>query len=633
MLHRTLRYNRARPETGPDLGESGVENNIFTLPMKMKRITKAGLTGIGLALCLAFSPMQAQAKADPNKVLSLSFEAADDGFDMARTNSAYSNWVADAVFESLLSYDYLARPPKLMANAAESMPEVLDGGKTYVFKVRKGIYFHDDPAFKGVKRELTAEDYAFTLKRHLDPAVRSVQAGQFEGKIVGLDDLAKEAKATGKFDYDKKVEGLEVVDRYTLKVRLTQPDNVFLYHMAKSITGAMAREVVQAYGEQVSQHPVGTGAYKLTQYIPRSKIVLTANPDYRGFIWDFKANPGDEWDERVVKEMKGKEMPQVGRVEVRIIEEEQSRWLAFSSGQLDFEMLVPHASTKVLDKSGKLLPEYVNKGFRLYRFVDPGSTRTYFNFEDPIVGGYTKDKIALRRAITLAYDLKAEIDTVWYGQALAAESDIPPGVVGFDPNYRASIRHDPVLANKLLDHFGYKRGKDGFRTMPDGKPLLLKIHSAPKTRDIARMEIWKRSLEKIGIRAEFPVAGFADNLKSAYQCKLMMFGLGGIAGVPDGSDFTDSYYGPNALRGNMGCYRSAAYDEMFKKSMSIPHGPERQALFNQMQRQLEADTVRSLELWRIRNWMMQPWVLGYKTHPVLRGDWRFLDIDLSKKPK
>ena len=572
----------------------------------------------------------AWAKADPNKVLNLSFEAADDGFDMSRTNSAYSNWISDAIFESLLTYDYLARPPKLIPGTAEAMPEVSDGGKTYLFKLKKGIYFTPDPAFKGVKRELVAADYAYTIKRHLDPKVRSVQAGLFEGKIVGLDDLVKQAKDAN-FDYDKPIAGLEVVDKYTLKIRLNAPDNVFLYHLAKSISGAMAREVVEMYGEQVSQHPVGTGAYMISQYVPRSKIVLTANPDYRGFIWDFKGT-GDAWDEQIVRDMKGKHMPQVGRVEVRIIEEEQSRWLAFASGQLDFEMLVPHASTKVL-KDGKLVPEYEKKGLRLYRFVDPGTTRTYFNFEDPIVGGYSKEKNALRRAIAMSYDLKSEIDTVWYGQALAAEQDIPPGVIGHNPQYRSSIPHDPDLANKLLDRFGYKKGADGFRSMPDGSPLLLRIHSAPKTRDIARMEIWKRSLKKIGIRAEFPVAGFADNLKAAYQCKLMMFGLGGIAGIPDGSDFMESYYGPNSGRGNMGCYKSAAFDAAYQKMMSIEQGPERQKLFEQLERQLEADTVHSLELWRIRNWLIQPWVQGYKTHPVFRGDWRYLDVDLSKKPK
>lgn len=595
----------------------------------MKTLAKILFASCAVVSLSGMLPERAYAKADPRKVLNIAFEAADDGFDMARTNSSYSNMISDAVFESLLTYDYLARPAKLIANTAESMPEVSDGGKTYTFKLKKGIYFTPDAAFKGVRRELVVDDYIFTIKRHVDPKVRSVQGGLFDAKIQGLDTLIKEAEATGKFNYDKPIAGLEAVDKYTLKVRLNAPDSVFLYHMAKSITGAVAREVVEAYGEQFSQHPVGTGAYKLQQYIPRSKIVLVANPDYRGFTWDF-AGTGSDWDKQIVRDMKGKQMPQIGKVEIRIIEEEQSRWLAFSSGQLDYEVLAPHASTKVL-KDGKLMPQYEAKGLRQLRFVDPGVTRTIFNFDDPIVGGYTKEKIALRRALAMAYDIQAEIDTVYYGQAIKANSIIPPGIIGHEEQFRPSIPYDPELASKLLDKFNYKRGPDGFRTLPDGKPLLLKIHSSPKTRDIARMEIWKRTLDKLGIRAEFPTAGFADNLKSAYQCKLMMWGLGGIAGIPDGSDFLESFYGPNSYRGNHGCYKSAAFDEQYRLMESIPHGPERQAAMVKMQRILEADTVFSLELWRIRTWLIHKWVKGYKTHPVLRGDWRFLDVDVEKK--
>lgn len=401
-----------------------------------------------------------------------------------------------------------------------------------------------------------------------------------------------------------------------------------IYYLAKPLGGAVAREVVEYYGEAVNQHPVGTGAYMLKQYVPRSKIILEANPEYRGFVWDFKGT-GSEWDKQIIKDMKGKQMPQVGRVEIAIIEEEQSRWLAFDSGQLDFEMLVPAASVKLLDQ-GKLKPEFAAKGLRLYRFVEPGVTRTYFNFQDPTVGGYTKDKIALRRAIALSFNHQEEIDQVWFGQAIKAQGMVPPDVVGHDASYRNSNAYDPKLANKLLDKFGYKRGEDGFRSMPDGSPLKLRIHSAPKTKDYARMEIWKRSLDKIGIRAEFPVAGFADNLKSAYQCKLMMFGMGYTADIPDGIDFLEAYVGSNAYRGNFGCYKSAAFDEAYEKARLMPDGPERQKLFNTIERIMEADTAHSLELWRLRNWLIQPWVKGYKTHPIMRGDWRFLDVEKSK---
>jgi ABC-type transport system substrate-binding protein len=585
----------------------------------------ANLILAGAASCvLLHAP--AWAKADPSKVLHVSFEAADDGFDLTRTNSLYTHWLMEAVFEPLLTYDYLARPVKLIANSAEALPEISADGKTWTFHLKKGIYFTPDPAFKGRRRELVAADYAYSIKRHMDPASRSPQENNFRGKIVGLDEAEDLAKKTGKFDYEAPIAGLETPDRYTLRVRLKQPDYTLIYYFAQSSTAAQAREAVEMYGEQIGMHPVGTGPYMLKQYVPRSRIVLEANPDYRGFIWDFKSS-GDPWDEQLVRDMKGKQMPQVGRVEISIIDEEQARWLGFDSGQLDFEQLGLPATPKVIENGDKLKPEYARRGIKLNHYIAPDARYTYFNFNDPTVGGYTIDKIALRRAIAMAYNVDDEIAQVWFGQMVKAQGRIPPGVIGFDPTYRNSIPYDPALAAKLLDRFGYKKGPDGWRTMPDGKPLVVKIHSGPIARDVSRMEVWKRSLDRINVHTEFPVARFADNLKSAYQCELSMWGLGGAAGIPDGIDFLESFLSTKALRGNFGCYHSEAFDAAYHKAETLPPGPERTALYTQMQRILEADTAQVVEMWRYRNWLVHPWVKGFKKHPILNSDWQYVDID------
>ena len=125
------------------------------------------------------------------------------------------------------------------------------------------------------------------------------------------------------------------------------------------------------------------------------------------------------------------------------------------------------------------------------------------------------------------------------------------------------------------------KGADGFRTLPDGKPLTVKIHSAPHARDVTKMEVWRNSLKKIGVRGQFPVAGFADNLKAAYLCQLPMFGLGGTASLPDASDFMSAYYGPNQLRGNFGCYQSKQFDEAFARARLLPDNAERRAALPQ----------------------------------------------------
>ena len=111
------------------------------------------------------------------------------------------------IFETLLTYDYLARPAKLVPLTAEALPEITDNGRTYTFRLKKGIYFTPDPAFKGAKRELVADDYVYSLKRLMDPKIRSPWTWLVDGKIVGLDELAAKAKEMGSFDYAAKMPG------------------------------------------------------------------------------------------------------------------------------------------------------------------------------------------------------------------------------------------------------------------------------------------------------------------------------------------------------------------------------------------------------------------------------------------
>ena len=580
---------------------------------------------LGLGLLLTACAAQAANPADPAKVVRVAYEAPDDGFDLVRTANAYSVQISQAIYEPLLTYDYLASPAKLIPNTVEAMPEVTDGGKTFTFHLKKGIQFAADAAFKGRPRELTAADYAYTWKRFFDPQNRSPSISFLGGKIVGLDELGAKAAKSGRFDYDAPVAGIEIPDPYTLRIHLNAPDYNFLYSVAYTGLGAVAREVIEAYGQQSGQHPVGTGPYMLTQYVPRSKIVLTANPVYRGFTWNFEAGD-DAWSQQLVRDMKGKQMPQVGRVEISIIEEEQSRWLAFQDKQLDNDKLPQSAVLSALD-GVKLKPALTAQGVTLYRVTDPEIIYSLINQRDPLLGGTSKEKVALRRAILMAYDVNAEITQLRLKQAVPSHSIVPVGVQGHDPAYRSSLAYDPVLSNKLLERFGYKRGADGYRSLPDGKPLTIRISSQPDAASKIGAEIWKRGLDKVGIRAEFPTQSFADNLKAADQCKLMMWGAAWHADYPEGENFAQALYGPNAGQGNHACYESVAFDALYRKMQATPPGTERLPLYEQMTRQMEADSVWGMHVSRVRNWLVRPWVKGFRKHPIMQTEWAYIDIE------
>lgn len=588
------------------------------------------LPAIWLAAAAVFTaPAFAATPADPSKVLRMAFEAADDGFDPVRSNNFYSGWIGDAIYERLLGYDYLARPAKLVPVVAESLPQVSADGRTYLFQIRKGIHFAPDPVFRGARRELTAQDVVYSIMRLVDPANRSPSAGIVQGKIVGLDAVADRARSSGRFDYAAKVQGLRAEGRYQLRIELIRPDTNFAYVLASPALGIVAREAIEAHGLQSGLHPVGTGPYMLEQYLPRSRIVLKANPEFRGFVWDFQSD-GSAADEELVREMRGKQMPQIGRVEISIIDEQQSRWLAFQDGQIDLDMLPWTVAPSVLD-GAKLKPEFVRRGIRALRNVDPEVNYTFMNMRDPLIGGYTKEKIALRRALAMSYSVADEIAQYQLGQAVRAEMIVPPGVIGHDPAYRSSIPHDIPLANALLDRYGYKRGKDGWRTLPDGKPLLIRMRTEGNAKDKVRAEIWKRGLDQLGVRIEFSVSNFADNTRESNECKLMMRGAVWLPDLPDGENFLQLLYGPNSLQGNYACYESPAYDALYRQAVALPAGPERNMLYKKMNRQMEADTPWVVSTSRIRTWMLQPWVQGFKKHPVLMSTWQFMDVDKSRK--
>jgi ABC-type transport system substrate-binding protein len=588
----------------------------------MARLAGQGaVAGLAAALLL---PLPA-AGADPTKVLRYAFPTAETGFDPARVNDIYSNTINEAIFDRLLTYDYLARPAKLVPMAAEAMPEVAENGKVYTYRIRKGIYFTPDPAFNGAKRELVAQDFIYSFMRFVDPKIRSPYAFLVEGKIEGLDDLALQAKKNGKFDYDAKVLGMEAVDRYTLRFRLTKNDYNFPYITSQLPSYAVAREVIEAYGEDSIAHPVGTGPYMLKSWSRRAKIVLEANPDFRGFVWDFQPST-DAWDQGVIAAMRGKKMPQIGRVEISIIEEDQSRWLAFNQKEIDYLNLPAVFRPQVFDADKSLKPEWVEKGVSVFRGIDPDITYTYFNFRDPLTGGFSREKIALRRAIIMAYNLDEEIRVIRKNQAVPVEMPIPAGVVGHDPAYRSINRYDPALANKLLDYFNYRRGKDGFRTLPDGKPLTIKYASGSSAIEREFNELWKKSMDSIGIRIEFQVTTFADRVKAAKACQLMVSGFAWSADYPDGDNFMQLLYGPNSNQSNNGCYESKAFDAFYDKSTQLPDSPERNHLFLEMTRQMEVDGAWSLHVSRERNQLLWPWVQGYKKHPVLQAEFVYMDI-------
>jgi len=595
-----------------------------------KRLARPFATVV-LALCAVLWALACDAA--PQKVLRVAFLAAETNFDPAFTSDLYSNSIIDEIFEAPLTYDFLARPAKLKLQTAAAMPEVTDGGRTYTIRLRKGIYFADDAAFGGRKRELTAADYEFAMKRLIDPKVSSPNLWLIEGRVAGVEEAIAKAKKDGRFDYDAKVAGIEVVDRYTLRIRLARPDFSFLYILAMQNLGAQAREVVERYGGDIGAHPVGTGPFRLAQWKRSSRIVLETNPNFRELYYEAEPPADDPLSQRLYAELKGKRLPQVDRIEVSIIEESQPRWLAFLNNETDW-VNTPLEFINMAIPGGKPAPWLEKRGVRYIPEVDPDVVYLYFNLKDPMLGGYTPEKVALRRAISLAYDNETEISLLRNGMGLEAQSPLPPGVLGYDPEFNVGKTYDPAKARALLDMFGYvDRDGDGWRDMPDGSPLVFSYATSPSLTERQFAEHWKKCMDAVGIRMQIEIAKWPDLRKKSKLGKLQAWQLSWGADYPDGDNIYQLLYGPNCGSSNDGCFQLKEFDALYDRAAALPPGPERMRIYHQMARLVAVYAPWKLNVHRKRNQLVQPWILGWRRHPFLHEGFRYVDIDLGERAK
>jgi ABC-type transport system substrate-binding protein len=587
---------------------------------------------------LSLAASATAAAADPAKVLRYAFPTAETTLDPAKGIDLYSGFLTSAIFDVPLKYDYLARPLRLKPNTLAAMPEISPDGLTYTLRVKPGILFDDHPAFGGRKRELVAEDYVYSMKRLLDPKLAAQMLSQFEGHVAGVDEALAKARKVNRLDYDAPIEGLKTLDRYTFQIRLTRPFYNFIYNLADCrVSCAVAREVVEHHGEDFGANPVGTGPYRLAFWKRSSKLVLEPNPNYREDIFDGEPAADDAEGQAILAEMRGKRLPLVGRVEVYIVEEEQPRWLAFLNEEFDLAYEVPAEFANVAFPGNRLAANLERRGIRMAQEPGLDLTFAYFNMEDPVVGGYTPEKVALRRAISLGYNTRDEIAIVRKGQAIPANAPYSPGVAGYDPDFRTSASEYSIpKARALLDIYGYvDRDGDGYRELPDGRPLVIENGSTPSARDQQIDELWKRSMDDIGIRMTFRKAKWPDLLKEAYAGKLMMWKLGGAAAAPDADTWLASLYGPNAgQRGNIARFRLDAYDRLYERARAMPDSPGRTKLYQEMARLVVAYAPWKVNTHRILTDLWHPWVIGFRRQPVQSDTfWKYLDIDNAKRPR
>ena len=310
-----------------------------------------------------------------------------------------------------------------------------------------------------------------------------------------------------------------------------------------------------------------------------------------------------------------------------MVEEDQPRWLSFLNGEYAW-LALPGPYAPRAAPNGELAPYLARQGIRLQKSLQPDMGMSFYYMDDPVVGGYTPDKVALRRAIGLAFDGDAYIRRVLGGLAIPAQSTIAPFTTGYDPAYKSEMSdYSPARAKALLELYGYvDRDGDGWREQPDGRPLVLRMSSQSDQRSRTSNELWKRCMDAVGLRMEFDISTWPELLKKSRAGTLMMWGYAWSAPSPDGGFFLAIAYGPNASESNDPRFMLPAFDRLFERQLEMPDGPQRDAVMRQAKDTLVAYMPFKVHSHRIALDLVQPGTRHYWRHPFMRDIWRFVDL-------
>jgi ABC-type transport system substrate-binding protein len=337
-----------------------------------------------------------------------------------------------------------------------------------------------------------------------------------------------------------------------------------------------------------------------------------------------------EEDKPIAQALEGKRLPLLDRIDIRVMEEDQARLLSFLKGDIDYLEQVPPSLAGMVINNGKLKPELAHQGIALSTFAPLQTVYLWMNMEDPVIGGYSQEKIALRRAIALAYPRSEDIAQISNGFALPASSPLPPGVSGFDTAYRNPNSYDPALARQLLERFGYRMLPGSpYRTLPDGRPLTLTMHSLATSQGRLRDELWKRSLDAIGIQVEFKSGKLSELIKAARLGTLQMAEFNWLADYPDADNFFQLLYGPNAGKANYARFALPEFDRLYERTKIESNEAVRMALYRDMNNLLHGYAPWVICFHPLWIDLQQARLRNYRHHPVALTAWRYLDVAAS----
>ncbi|MEI9898495.1 MAG: ABC transporter substrate-binding protein [Chthoniobacter sp.] len=554
-----------------------------------------------------------------------------------------SHRLLEPVMDTLLEYHpFKTDPYEVMPALLEAMPERTknsDGTEVYTCRLKRGIFFQDDACFPGKSgRELTVHDVEYGWKRMADPKVECPALSALQDYIEGLGAAYDAAKKSGTYDYAQPLKGFEVVDEQTFRIHLTKQYPQIIYWMAMQFTSPVPHEAVEYYdgrehpdgphGEGVLRpafrwHPVGTGAYQIAEYKPASRIRLVRNPKYHTVVFPSDGFPPDRAD--FLRQFAGQQLPLVDELQITIFREQTPIPILFKQGYLDTMGVSKDAFDRTVTTAGELTPMYRSRGVLLERDLDVSTFFISLNMQDPVLGPNKK----LRQALSCAYDGQSYVDIFWNGVAPVAQQLMPPGIFGYDKDYRNPYGYNPSKAKQLLAEAGYPDGID----QKTGKQLVLNMEaSATGSEERQMTEFVQKGFEQLGIKVNVVENTFAALLAKEDSGNFQILeGTGWGADYPDPENFymllNSRNFPPEGK--NVSRYKNPEFDKLFDQMATMEDTPSRLAIVNQLRDLIGEDCPQIFTFHKAFYTTSQPWARRTSANMLLEGAFKYQQVDTA----
>ncbi len=487
-------------------------------------------------LTVQFISCSSDQSASKKTVFNINLDEGLSSLDPAFARNQNTLWMDNQLYNGLVQIDDSLKTRPCIAKTWEISPD----GKVYTFHLRNDVYFHDDPLFKNGKgRKVVANDFVYSFGRLIDPKVASSGSWILNDKIDCIAPFG-------------------VLNDSTFQIKLQQPFPPFLSMLTAQYCSVVPHEVVDHYGKDFRQHPIGTGPFKFKYWKEGDVMVLLKNENY--------------WE----KDKDGSRLPHLDAIRANFIGDKQTAFMEFISGKLDFLNDIDGSyRDDILTKSGKVTQKYKDK-FILNTgpFLNTIYLGMLVDSSIAIVKRSPLRLLKIRQAINYAIDKQKMIKYLRNNMGTPGYAGfIPMGMPGFNANEVKGYSYNPEKARQLLKDAGY----------PDGKNLPeITLHTTVGYRSL--IEYVQGQLDRVGIKVSVEITQGASLRELVAKNGINFFYGTWIADYPDAENYLSVFYSRNKIPfgPNYTGFNNKQFDKMFERAYNESNDEKRYALYRQM---------------------------------------------------